>query len=292
MWAKRDIFVVGPEGELSELALLRSLTCRVRRMKSFICQSWATYCVFVGYVTLKIRASKRSYYRKKFDECKSNRRKTWKLINDENKQNIVKIEEGNREYTNSFDIAEKLNAYFSTINGERISDSCPGVDDNFANYLGGDYGDSFVFNQVTPNNIYKKISSLTNKPCHINVFHDRIYKFIVDIISPVFSVLVNRSITSGIFPDNLKKARVVPIFKGGDSSYMKNYRPISILQQSVKFWKRSCMFNFTNTSRKRTYFSPISLAFVLIEVLLSLARVFFSLSTLSWIKGRRCSPSL
>ena len=48
-WAKRDIFEVGPEGELTELALLRSLTCRVRRMKSFICQSWATYCVFVGH---------------------------------------------------------------------------------------------------------------------------------------------------------------------------------------------------------------------------------------------------
>ena len=47
-WAKRDIFEVGPKGELTELALLRSLTCRVRRMKSFICQSWATYCVFVG----------------------------------------------------------------------------------------------------------------------------------------------------------------------------------------------------------------------------------------------------
>ena len=48
-WAKRDIFELGPEGELTELALLRSLTCRVRRMKSFICQSWATDCVFVGY---------------------------------------------------------------------------------------------------------------------------------------------------------------------------------------------------------------------------------------------------
>ena len=48
VWAKHDIFEVGPEGELTELAQLRSLTCRVRRMKSFICQSWATYCVFVG----------------------------------------------------------------------------------------------------------------------------------------------------------------------------------------------------------------------------------------------------
>ena len=43
------------------------------------------------------------------------------------------------------------------------------------------------------------------------------------------TVLINNSFYHGIFPDELKLARVVPIFKSGDSSKINNYRPISIL---------------------------------------------------------------
>ena len=41
--------------------------------------------------------------------------------------------------------------------------------------------------------------------------------------------LINRSFTEGIFPTELKLARIVPIYKSGDSAIFSNYRPISIL---------------------------------------------------------------
>ena len=41
--------------------------------------------------------------------------------------------------------------------------------------------------------------------------------------------LINCSLQSGIFPDELKLARVVPIFKAGDPAQVSNYRPISVL---------------------------------------------------------------
>ena len=34
---------------------------------------------------------------------------------------------------------------------------------------------------------------------------------------------------SGIFPDELKIARVIPLFKAGDLANISNYRPISVL---------------------------------------------------------------
>ncbi|XP_065652810.1 uncharacterized protein LOC136080128 [Hydra vulgaris] len=37
------------------------------------------------------------------------------------------------------------------------------------------------------------------------------------------------SLEQGIFPDKLKLARVVPVFKSGDDTSISNYRPISIL---------------------------------------------------------------
>ena len=41
--------------------------------------------------------------------------------------------------------------------------------------------------------------------------------------------IVNLSISSGIFPEFLKIARVIPVFKSGDRRLMSNYRPVSVL---------------------------------------------------------------
>ena len=41
--------------------------------------------------------------------------------------------------------------------------------------------------------------------------------------------LINSSFESGTFPEELKLAKVIPIFKNGDIQDISNYRPISIL---------------------------------------------------------------
>ena len=44
--------------------------------------------------------------------------------------------------------------------------------------------------------------------------------------------------SKGIFPDHLKIAKIVPIFKSGDASDFSNYRPISILPVFSKIYER------------------------------------------------------
>ena len=46
------------------------------------------------------------------------------------------------------------------------------------------------------------------------------------------------SLEKGIFPDDLKIARVTPVFKGGDRSKLGNYRPISVLSCFSKILER------------------------------------------------------
>ena len=41
--------------------------------------------------------------------------------------------------------------------------------------------------------------------------------------------LINMSITQGNFPNELKIARVIPLYKGEDTQLIENYRPISVL---------------------------------------------------------------
>ena len=59
----------------------------------------------------------------------------------------------------------------------------------------------------------------------------------IDLIVNILTHLVNLSMASGIFPDLLKQARVVPIFKSGDARPV-NYRVISVLPIFSKVFER------------------------------------------------------
>ena len=57
-----------------------------------------------------------------------------------------------------------------------------------------------------------------------------------------FIYLLQLSLDNGVFPDDLKIAKVTPIYKAGDSSDISNYRPISVLPCFSKILER-LMYN-------------------------------------------------
>ena len=54
--------------------------------------------------------------------------------------------------------------------------------------------------------------------------------------------IFNLSLSTGIFPDRMKVAKVTPIFKKGEKSGISNYRPISVLPCFSKILER-IMYN-------------------------------------------------
>ncbi len=42
-------------------------------------------------------------------------------------------------------------------------------------------------------------------------------------------MIVNKSMESGVVPDNMKKAKVIPLYKAKSKNEFANYRPISLL---------------------------------------------------------------
>jgi hypothetical protein len=68
----------------------------------------------------------------------------------------------------------------------------------------------------------KKSAGFDDIPCHI-LKHAGTY-----LVNPLVYI-INESFTSGIFPEILKKAVIIPLFKKGDKQFVGNYRPLSIL---------------------------------------------------------------
>ena len=57
-------------------------------------------------------------------------------------------------------------------------------------------------------------------------------------LSEPISDIINISFSTGIFPDNLKLAKVVPIYKNGSKILVGNYRPISLLSNLNKIFEK------------------------------------------------------
>lgn len=69
-------------------------------------------------------------------------------------------------------------------------------------------------------------------------FGQRLLKSVCQILTPSITALINKSLTTGKFPDQLKLAKVFPIFKSGSKSDPCNYRPISILPTLSKIFEK------------------------------------------------------
>jgi len=64
----------------------------------------------------------------------------------------------------------------------------------------------------------------------------QLIKSIIPFIVQPLSELINECFVT--FPNELKIARVCPVFKGGDAADFSNYRPISILPSFSKIYER------------------------------------------------------
>ena len=77
----------------------------------------------------------------------------------------------------------------------------------------------------------------------------KLLKLINNDICSSITLIINQSFMSGIFPEQLKIAKVIPIFKKGDASIFSNYIPISILPAISKVFEK-IIFNQLHTHFK------------------------------------------
>ena len=88
-----------------------------------------------------------------------------------------------------------------------------------------------------------------------------ILKKTAEAIAPTLTKLFNYSLRTSEFPSTWKTAQVTPLFKSGDPSSTKNYRPISILNILSKVFERVVFNEIYNFLRKNNKLSHLQAAY-------------------------------
>ena len=99
---------------------------------------------------------------------------------------------------------------------------------------------------VLPRDVAAVITSLKNKKCHSREISVSLLKSNKEQIAIPLSLLFNQSIEKGTFPQCLKHATVIPIYKSGPKDNITNYRPISLLSTYSKIFEKLMKRNLLN----------------------------------------------
>ena len=192
-----------------------------------------------------IRRSKKNYYENKFEQCRSDLRSTWKIIRTilggSSRGRIKSIMVNGENVEDEEMIAGAFNDYFTTVASD-LDRLLPDSTANPMNYVHSSVVSSMFLNPVTAVEIDSVIMSQKKKSNRKNTLPLSILSACRQMLCDVIAYLVNDSFDSGVFPQLLKRAEIVPVFKSGDPKLVYNYRPISLLPLMSKIYER-CMYN-------------------------------------------------
>ena len=180
-----------------------------------------------------INQAKKLYFSGQFLKQRGNGRKTWQTIDNalHRKSNRISpnaiLIDGDI-CTNKENMANAFNKYFANI-----CTTIQAPNDNVishTSYLNTPVHSTFKFKTINNATTLQYLSNLTNSySCGHDNINNTLLKSISNEISNCITLIINQSISTGSYPENLKLAKVVPIFKKNDKLEINNYRPISVL---------------------------------------------------------------
>jgi len=209
-------------------------------LRALLNQKYKTY---KNKLTAILRTAEKQYYQNKLVEVKDNMSKTWKVLNSMMYRNskfnkLDEIEINGSSETDPKKMADNFNDFFVNI-GPNLAKKIPKSSINANNFLKGDYSQSFFTTPVSDLEITSIINSLKNTSSKgYDDIPGHLIKFCVNELSGILAHINNASLSTGVFPDALKLAKIVPIFKNGDKKIVSNYRPISVLSSFSKIFEK------------------------------------------------------
>ena len=151
------------------------------------------------------------------------------------------LDENGRKIFDKLKIADKFNEYFIgtskslETNNSAVQPSPMTMD----SYLNMSINTEFKFSSINENQLDKIMKDIKTKNSKdVNNLSTSIVKKVYPTIKGTLLNLINQSFEVGKFPDALKIAKVLPIYKKDDKTNFSNYRPISILPAISKIFEK------------------------------------------------------
>ena len=184
-----------------------------------------------------LRNAKVTYFREKCNEYKQDSHKLWKLVHSILNKTSHKgecIKAINKEGVPRYDpttITSELCKHFSSI-GETFANKIPPPSKSITEYLNiiPQNEQSIFLDPTNETEITDLITDLIPKnSCGYDNLSNKLLKKLLPALVGPLTIIFNRSLIEGVFPEAMKKADVVPLFKSKDHQESNNYRPISLL---------------------------------------------------------------
>ena len=227
--------------------------CKSDKQRKKLETKYDEYRIFLHKV---IKSAKRQYDKERFEKCKNDSKSIWMNINsilgksNNKKDSTPKINDENGvTLSNLSDISNAFNKYYVNV-GPELAKKIDQTEQSYQTYLGNTitYKSFYLFptNSEEVTNIIKLLKPKTSSG-HDNISPKILKKLHQGLVLPCVHI-INLSLSTGIVPDAMKLAKVVPIFKkSGSDAIMKNYRPVSLLPVLSKILERivyNRLFNY------------------------------------------------
>lgn len=190
-----------------------------------------------------LRRAKRGYLQQKLTESGKDGRKVWQIINSVLRPTTksstlpAKLVVNDEEITEPTQVAASLSTFFANI-GDTTANSVGIPSKSYKEYLGPKCMKSMAVSPVTPGELELLVKNLKGSSASgFDLVHTKALKAVVTTIAEPLTYLVNLSLDKGVFPEMLKKAKIIPLHKGGSHTDTENYRPISILSVFSKVFE-------------------------------------------------------
>ena len=222
------------------IALINSIKTKSKLYKRYIRNrsplNEANYKQYNKLLKLTLKNAEKLHYENKFQLANGNIKSNWKIINEllhkNKKHQEIKNSfiSNNKELTNKQDIANNFNSFFANIGTELASkiQNSNHTPLSFLNNLRRQATSIFIEPVVEPE-LRKEFYNLKDSAAGHDELKPSIIKNCFESLSKPLLYIFNKSLETGIFPDNLKVALVTPIHKKEATNLFTNYRPISVL---------------------------------------------------------------
>lgn len=186
--------------------------------------------------------AERSHYNTLFKENVSNIRKSWEIFKEILKRGKSSDMKPSKFFVNyaelrdSTAISNSFHDYFVNI-GPKLSSFIPSSNCNNEFYMPNNDASSLFLTPSSSDEIARIIKELQNKSPEYDGIHTKVVRGTHLQISRPLTHIMSISFRQGIFPKELKVARVTPVYKGKKCKEMANYRPVSVLPVFSKIFE-------------------------------------------------------